>query len=112
SAREQHVLFCWCQGRDPGARESRGRVAGRCRALPRRATRHRRLSFRPSGRYTLELEAEARWRLQAVFDRGELDVLAGTGRRDRLEHSDARLVELVFVLGFEQRVLLRLEYVA
>ena len=44
----------------------------------------------------------------AVLDRVELDVLAGPGRRDRFEHPDSGLVELVLVLGLKQRVVLRL----
>src|SRR2546423_11026023 len=54
----------------------------------------------------------AKLRLHAVFDRVQLDVLAGPRDRDRFQHADARLVELVLVLGLEQRVVLRLQNVA
>src|SRR2546423_9461407 len=45
----------------------------------------------------------------AGLDRVELEVLARSRRRDRFQHADARLVELVLVLGLEERVLLRLQ---
>src|SRR6266513_2468192 len=48
----------------------------------------------------------------AVLDRFELDVLAGTCDGDRLQQADARPIELVLVLRLEQRVVLRLQNVS
>src|SRR5256885_1559200 len=49
------------------------------------------------------------WSLPAVLDCLELNVLAGTRYGERLQQADTGPIELVLVLGLEQRVVLRLQ---
>src|SRR5438874_12720080 len=77
-------------------------------AFSRRAGELERVG-RTSGGRPLRPPAVTGSLLHAVLDGEQLNVLAGARDRDRLQHADARLVELVLVLGLEQGVVLRLQ---